>query len=323
MRTPDSISFYTVALPKPLNKGETLTLEAHVLQFPEKITQKDIHLVMLQESAQYLSPYAVESQSLSIKLPNARVESDTKLEGTKVQGSEIKYGPYKNLAQYSYAPTVVHFESKADQILTLRYIAGRPVVVLEKNNVVPDHNQNIQVYYKFSNINLLSEPLMLTSGFFVLFITCIIYTRADFSISKSSAAYLAKLQWDEVLATLQEVQSIIQKCLAAHDKLEASLRDLSRTGDIQTCKASRKPTDSLLKDLSKELRPLLLFLQSSPSASQISPKVLNFSTPSTHLLGYEKKSSGRDIKNRIVYQQQKIIALRQEVEDILDFIDVI
>ena len=70
---------------------------------------------MLQESAQYLSPYAVESQSLSIKLPNARVESDTKLEGTKVQGSEIKYGPYKNLAQYSYAPTVVHFESKAGE----------------------------------------------------------------------------------------------------------------------------------------------------------------------------------------------------------------
>ncbi|CAN6936672.1 unnamed protein product [Brassica oleracea var. botrytis] len=228
---------------------------------------------MLQESAQYLSPYAVESQSLSIKLPNARVES---------HWGNVKVTEHYNL---------VHREYQDNQILTLRYIAGRPVVVLEKNNVVPDHNQNIQVYYKFSNINLLSEPLMLTSGFFVLFITCIIYTRADFSISKSSAAYLAKLQWDEVLATLQEVQSIIQKCLAAHDKLEASLRDLSRTGDIQTCKASRKSTDSLLKDLSKELRPLLLFLQSSPSASQISPKVLNFSTPSTHLFGYEKKSS--------------------------------
>ncbi|KAH0874626.1 LOW QUALITY PROTEIN: hypothetical protein HID58_071988, partial [Brassica napus] len=312
--TPDSISFYTVALPKPLNKGETLTLEAHVLQFPEKITQKDIHLVMLQESAQYLSPYAVESQSLSIKLPNARIE----------------------VSHWGNVKVTEHYNLVHHQILTLRYIAGRPVVVLEKNNVVPDHNQNIQVYYKFSNINLLSEPLMLTSGFFVLFITCIIYTRADFSISKSSAAYLAKLQWDEVLATLQEVQSIIQKCLAAHDKLEASLRDLSRTGDIQTCKASRKPTDSLLKDLSKELRPLLLFLQSSPSASQISPKVEELVAKETskevdgqtHLTplfveGYEKKSSGRDIKNRIVYQQQKIIALRQEVEDILDFIDVI
>ncbi|CAN7129121.1 unnamed protein product [Brassica rapa subsp. narinosa] len=83
--------------------------------------------------------------------------------------------------------------------------------------------------------------LILIFELFVLFITCIIYTRADFSISKSSAAYLAKLQWDE---------------------LEASLRDLSRTGYIQTCKAARKSTDSLLKDLSKELRPLLASLQS-------------------------------------------------------------
>ncbi|ESQ27488.1 hypothetical protein EUTSA_v10018293mg [Eutrema salsugineum] len=509
---PDSISFYSVALPKPLNKGDTLTLEVvaaftNVLQpFPEKISQADIHLVMLQESAQYLSPYAVESQSFSIKLPSARIESYTNLENTKVQGSEIKYGPYKNLPQYSYSPIVVHFESKAafavaeklvreievshwgnvqvtehynivhrgaqlkgefsrlefqarpnprgisafkhllarlpprahsiyyrDDIgnistsqmqsdskktellieprfplfggwktfFTIGYglplsdflfasegkrfldisfgspmlnlvteklivqvvlpegskdisvitpfavtqsqeikyshldIAGRPVVVLEKNNVVPDHNQNIQVYYKFSNINLLSEPLMLISGFFVLFITCIIYTRADFSISKSSPAYLAKLQWDEVLATLQEVQSIIQKCLATHDKLEASLRDLSRTGDIQICKAARKSTDSLLKDLSKELKPLLAFLQSSPSASQIYLKVEELvakekelqeklmAKHTTVVEGYEKKSSGRDIENRIASQQQKIITLKQEVEDLLEFIDEI
>jgi oligosaccharyltransferase complex subunit alpha (ribophorin I) len=214
-------------------------------------------------------------------------------------------------------------------------IAGRPVVVLEKDNVVPDHNQNIQVYYKFSNIHLLSEPLMLISGFFVLFITCIIYTRADFSISKSSASYLAKLQWDEVLATLQEIQSIIQKCLAAHDKLEASLRDLSRTGDIQTCKAARKSTDSLLKDLSKEVKPLMAFLQSSQSASHISPKVEELvakekelqeklmAKHTTVVEGYEKKSSGRDIELRIASQQQKIAALRQEVEDLLEFIDEI
>ncbi|CAL9240870.1 unnamed protein product [Arabidopsis halleri] len=509
---PDSISVYSVTLPKSLSKGDTLTLEVvaaftNVLQpFPEKITQGEIHLVMLQESAQYLSPYAVESQSLSIKLPNARIESYTKLENTKLQGSELKYGPYKNLQSYSYSPIVVHFESKAafavaeklvreievshwgnvqvtehynvvhrgaqlrgefsrldfqarpnprgasafrhllarlpprahsiyyrddignistsemqsdskktellieprfplfggwktfftigyglplsdflfasegkrflnisfgspildlvteklivqvvlpegskdisvatpftvKQFQEIKYshldIAGRPVVVLEKNNVVPDHNQHVQVYYKFSNINLLSEPLMLISGFFFLFITCIIYTRADFSISKSSPTYLAKLQWDEVLATLQEVQSIIQKCLATHDKLEASLRDLSRTGDIQTCKAARKSTDSLLKDFSKELKPLLGFLQSSPIASHISPKVEELvakekeleeklmAKHTTVVEGYEKKSSGRDIENRIASQQQKIIALRQEIEDLLEFIDEI
>lgn len=144
---------------------------------------------------------------------------------------------------------------------------------------------------------------MLISGFFFLFVAYIIYMRADLSISKSSASYLAKLQWEEVInflcrvknlvfaiecstyildlffiiqvqATVQRIHNIISRCLTAHDKLEASLRDLSRTGDIQACKATRKSVDSLLKELSKELKPLVAFLQSSPQAAQIFPKVI-------------------------------------------------
>jgi hypothetical protein len=39
---------------------------------------------------------------------------------------------------------------------------------------------------------------MLITGFFLLFVACIVYMRTDISISKSSPSYLAKLQWDEV-----------------------------------------------------------------------------------------------------------------------------
>jgi oligosaccharyltransferase complex subunit alpha (ribophorin I) len=39
---------------------------------------------------------------------------------------------------------------------------------------------------------------MLITGFFLLFVACIVYMRTDMSISKSSPSYLAKLQWDEV-----------------------------------------------------------------------------------------------------------------------------
>lgn len=39
--------------------------------------------------------------------------------------------------------------------------------------------------------------------------------------------------------------------------------------------------------------------------------------------GYEKKSGGREIENRIALQQQKITALRQEVDDLLEFIEEI
>ena len=56
----------------------------------------------------------------------------------------------------------------------------------------------LQVYYKFNCISMLREPVMLIFGFFILFVSGIIYMHSDMSISKSSASYLAKLQWDEV-----------------------------------------------------------------------------------------------------------------------------
>ncbi|XVF14510.1 hypothetical protein REPUB_Repub09cG0066900 [Reevesia pubescens] len=114
---------------------------------------------------------------------------------------------------------------------------------------------------------------MLISGIFFLFVASIVYMHADISVSKSSASYLAKQQWEEVQAAIQQVQNIISRCLTTHDKLEASLRDLSRTGDVQACKTARKAANGLLKELSKELKPLLTFLQSSPSAAQVLPKV--------------------------------------------------
>lgn len=62
-------------------------------------------------------------------------------------------------------------------------------------------------------------------------------------------------------------------CLGIHDKLEASLRDLSRTGDVQACKAARKSADNMLKELLKDLKPLVSFLQSSPLSASLYSKV--------------------------------------------------
>ncbi|KAA3484441.1 dolichyl-diphosphooligosaccharide--protein glycosyltransferase subunit 1A-like isoform X1 [Gossypium australe] len=505
---PAALTFYSVSLPQGLAEGDSFTFDVlavftHALRpIPEQITQADIQLVLYQDSAHYLSPYAVKVQSLSVKLPDSRIESYTKLENTKIHGSEIKYGPYENLPSFSYSPIAVHFESnlpfavaqelvreieishwgnvqvtehyklihggaqskgefsrldflarpivrgasafrylvanlpprahsvyyrdeignistshlrgdskKTELLIEPRYpmfggwrtaftigyglplqdflyesdgkrflnitfsspmvelvidalivkvvlpegssdisvaapfpveqwqetkishldIDGRPVVVLKKTNVVPEHNQFFQVYYHFSQLSMLREPLMLISGFFFFFVACIVYMHADISISKSSASYLAKRQWEEVQAVVQQVQNIISRCLTIHDNLEASLRDLSRTGNIQACKAARKAADGLLKELSKELKPLLTFLQSSPSAAQVEELVAKerelqekvMVKHSTVVDGYEKKLGARDIENRVALQQQKLTALRQEVDDLLEFIDEI
>ncbi|XAR61514.1 Dolichyl-diphosphooligosaccharide--protein glycotransferase [Bertholletia excelsa] len=510
---PPALTWYSISLPKGMGKGESLTLDVqaaftHSLRpFPEKISQAETQLVVLQDSAYYLSPYVVKVQSLTVKLPpDSKLESYTKPENIKVSGSEIKYGPYENLPPFSYKAIIVHFENNQpfaiaqelvreieishwgnvqltehyniihggaqstgefsrleyqarphargasafrhlvaklpprahsvyyrDEIgnistshlwgdmkrtqleieprypmfggwrtsFTIGYglplkdflfhsdgkrslnitfgcpindlvidnlivkvvlpegsrdisvsvpfsvkqwheikfshldMIGRPVLVLEKTNVVPEHNQHFQVYYKFNSLSLLREPLMLISGFFFLFIACIVYTHADFTISKSSASYIARLQWDEVQTTIQQLQDIINRCLTIHDRLEASLRDLSRTGDVQACKAARKAADSSLKELSKELKPLLSFLHSSPLAAQILPKVddlvakvkeLQDKLMAKHSMVvdcYEKKSGGRETENQVATIQQKVSALRQEVEDLLEIIDEI
>ncbi|CAK9166296.1 unnamed protein product [Ilex paraguariensis] len=63
-------------------------------------------------------------------------------------------------------------------------VVGRTVVVLEKENVVPEHNSPFQVYYNFNPIFMVAEPLMLASVFFFFFIACVTYLHMDISIRK-------------------------------------------------------------------------------------------------------------------------------------------
>ncbi|QCE07937.1 oligosaccharyltransferase complex subunit alpha [Vigna unguiculata] len=91
------------------------------------------------------------------------------------------------LPEGSKDPTAeIPFEVK--QHLEIKYsyldVVGRTVVVLEKRNVVPEHNIRLQVYYGFNPIFMLAEPLMLVSAFFLLFVASVAYLHIDLSIRK-------------------------------------------------------------------------------------------------------------------------------------------
>lgn len=77
-----------------------------------------------------------------------------------------------------------------DQHLEMTYsyldVVGRTTVVLQKKNVVPEHNTPFQVYYDFNPIFMFAEPLMLISAVFLFFVACIAYVHVDLSIGKSS-----------------------------------------------------------------------------------------------------------------------------------------
>lgn len=59
---------------------------------------------------------------------------------------------------------------------------GRPVLVLTKRNVVPEHNVAIIVEYHFSWITKWHEPLLIAAAFFVLLSLVMVYVRFQLSI---------------------------------------------------------------------------------------------------------------------------------------------
>lgn len=144
---PPALSWYAISLPKELGTGESISLDVkavftHVLRpFPEKITQADIQLLAFQDGAYYLSPYIVKVQTLTVKLPEPKVESYTKLENTKFSGSEIKYGPYEKVPSFSYAPIVVHFVN--NKPFTVAQELVREIEISHWGNVQVTENYNI------------------------------------------------------------------------------------------------------------------------------------------------------------------------------------
>ena len=107
---------FSISLVKALKKGETVTIEVlsvfmhSVKPFPEEISQAQMQLVLYRDSAYFLSPYPVKMQTATIKTPSPRIESYSKVDPTKLADTELKYGPYENLAAYSFSPFIVHFE---------------------------------------------------------------------------------------------------------------------------------------------------------------------------------------------------------------------
>uniref|UniRef100_A0A9I9E0K2 Dolichyl-diphosphooligosaccharide--protein glycosyltransferase subunit 1 n=1 Tax=Cucumis melo TaxID=3656 RepID=A0A9I9E0K2_CUCME len=456
---PPALKFYSVSLPKGLNKGDSLTFDVlavftHVLRpFPETITQGDVQFVVFLDSAYFLSPYTVKVQSLSVKLPEARIESYTKLENTKIHGSEIKYGPYENLPPYSFTPIRFHFENNKpfpvaqELVREIEISHWGSIQITEHYNLVHGGAQSRgefsrldyqarpyakgasafrnlvaklpprthSVYYRDEIGNISTSHLWgdskkteleieprypMFGGWRTSFTIGYSLPLQDFLFQDQGKRFLnisfgspinevvidrlivmvvlpegssdisvsvpfSHKQWYEtkfshldingrpvvvlekenvvpehnqhfqVQTVIQQVQNVINRCLTTHDKLEASLRDLSRTGDIQACKAARKTVEASLKELSKELKPLISFLQSSQQTNQMLPKVEELVAKERELQErlvakhttvvdcYEKKLGGREIENRVASQQQRITTLRQEVDDLLEFIDEI
>ncbi|KAJ6242406.1 dolichyl-diphosphooligosaccharide--protein glycosyltransferase subunit 1 [Anaeramoeba flamelloides] len=62
---------------------------------------------------------------------------------------------------------------------------GRPVLVLEKKLLVPSHNQNIEIFYDLSFVDMWRKPILLVTIFFIVFCLIILISRINLSLYKS------------------------------------------------------------------------------------------------------------------------------------------
>jgi oligosaccharyltransferase complex subunit alpha (ribophorin I) len=62
---------------------------------------------------------------------------------------------------------------------------GRLMVVLEKFNVVREHELPIQIEYEYSSFRLLQKPIVASAAIFLLFVVSIGLNKLTFTIGKT------------------------------------------------------------------------------------------------------------------------------------------
>jgi len=126
--------------------------------------------------------------------------------------------------------------------------AGRPVIVLEKKNVVSDHNRFFQVTYRFSSLALLHEPLLLIFGFFLVFLGIMVWVRLDFYIGpvKQRTA-----QTDKVDDLLIRFKDIVDQRTEIHSSLDGIASTAVRNRSVSTFENERKVGEATLASLRK------------------------------------------------------------------------
>jgi len=114
---------------------------------------------------------------------------------------------------------------------------GRPVLVLRKKNVVSEHNRYFQVTYKFSQLSLLQEPLLLIVAFFLFFLLIMLYVRLEFNIGPVKQRSPNADKVDDVLLKVRE---LLEQRSEHHHSLDSALTKAMKTKNSTIYNAEKK-----------------------------------------------------------------------------------
>lgn len=138
---------------------------------------------------------------------------------------------------------------------------GRPVIVLEKSNLVEQHIQHFEVHYKYKKLLMLQEPLLVVVVLYLLFLVVVIYVRLDFTISKDPAQE-SKLQ---VGGLLEQVASQQDRRADLYNQFEATLSKYKASKDSVGYQAALKRLNGEHKNLTQAVADCLAKLKQEGS----------------------------------------------------------
>lgn len=144
--------------------------------------------------------------------------------------------------------------SEKDVHYTYLDTSGRPVLVIRKKNVVPQHNQYFQVTYRFSQISMLYEPFLLIGAFFLFFLFVMIYVRLEFNIGPQKQRSPQADRIEEMLVKLRDVMDQRQD---QHQSFEALVRKVNKS-NLTQCSNEKKTVEAALGTTRKELQSLVV-----------------------------------------------------------------
>ncbi|ELT91404.1 hypothetical protein CAPTEDRAFT_159283 [Capitella teleta] len=142
---------------------------------------------------------------------------------------------------------------------------GRPVIMLQKDNLVEMHIQDFELHYRFPHMFLLREPLLVVGFIYMFFLLIIVYVRMDFSITKDEASESRM----RVASLIEQVQAIQDRRTALYQSYEDAVNKYKSSKDSGLFSSNRKRIDADHKSLTAQISTLQAKLKAEAATEAV------------------------------------------------------
>ncbi|VDK78430.1 unnamed protein product [Cylicostephanus goldi] len=140
---------------------------------------------------------------------------------------------------------------------------GRTVIVLQKENLVPEHIQSFTLFYEFEFSQMIREPLLATAFFFALFTVVIIYVRFDFTI----VADPAREARERILGKVSGLSQLVDKKNRVFTQFLNAVNQYKTSRDVSALQDGKKKLETDRADLNGKLSSALATLKEDSQES--------------------------------------------------------